>query len=282
MGMTMHLTYFKEQWSEGNTPLFGAMDHSVWLGSSVFDGARAIRGHLPDLRLHLQRVIGSAERLGLRCPLTVDQMEALVREGVAKFAPDAELYIRPLVFGSEGFLVPVAEKSCFALTLFDAPMPAFSGFSACLSALRRPDASMAPTDAKASALYANSSRAMREAMARGFDNAVMLDSSGNVTEFATANLFLVTAGGAVVTPVANGTFLAGITRARVIDLLEQAGVRVEQRTVKPDDLLSALEIFNTGNYAKVTPCVRYESRTLAVGPIATLARDRYVDYMEQQ
>jgi branched-chain amino acid aminotransferase len=47
-------------------------------------------------------------------------------------------------------------------------------------------------------------------------------------------------------------------------------------------LLSALEIFNTGNYAKVTPCVRYESRTLAAGPIATLARDRYFDYMEQQ
>jgi branched-chain amino acid aminotransferase len=277
----MHLTYFNGQWAEGNTPLFGAMDHSVWLGSSVFDGARSVRGHMPDLRLHLQRVIHSAERLGLRCPLTVDQMEALVREGVAKFPADAELYVRPLVFGSEGFLVPVPEKSCFALTLFDAPMPPFSGFSACLSPLRRPDASMAPTDAKASALYANSSRAMREAQARGFDNAVMLDSAGNVTEFATANLFLVTAEGAVVTPAANGTFLAGITRARVIALLEEAGVQVEQRTVKPEELLTASEIFNTGNYGKVTPCARYESHTLAAGPIATLARDRYFDYMEQ-
>jgi branched-chain amino acid aminotransferase len=278
----MHLTYFKGQWAEGNMPLFGAMDHSVWLGSSVFDGARSIRGHMPDLRLHLQRVINSAERLGLRCPLTVDQMEALVREGVTKFPADAELYVRPLVFGSEGFLVPVAEKSCFALTLFDAAMPDFSGFSACLSPLRRPDASMAPTDAKASALYANSSRAMREAQARGFDNAVMLDSEGNVTEFATANLFLVTAGGVVVTPAANGTFLAGITRARVIALLAEADVKVEQRTVKPEELLTAKEIFNTGNFAKVTPCVRYETHTLTAGPIATLARDRYFAYMEQQ
>lgn len=278
----MHLTFFNGQWAEGNTPLFGAMDHSVWLGSSVFDGARSVRGHMPDLRLHLARVIGSAERLGLRCPLTVDQMEVLVREGVAKFPADAELYLRPLVFGSEGFLVPVAEKSLFALTLFDAPMPPFSGFSACLSSLRRPDASMAPTDAKASALYANSSRAMRDAQARGFDNAVMLDSEGNVTEFATANLFLVTAEGAVVTPAANGTFLAGITRARVIALLAEAGVTVEQRTVKPEELHTASEIFNTGNYAKVTPCVRYETRSLPAGPIATLARDRYFAYMEQQ
>lgn len=278
----MHLTYFKGQWAEGNTPLFGAMDHSVWLGSSVFDGARSIRGHMPDLRLHLQRVINSAERLGLRCPLTVDQMEALVREGVAKFPADAELYVRPLVFGSEGFLVPVAEKSCFALTLFDAAMPDFSGFSACLSSLRRPDASMAPTDAKASALYANSSRAMREAQACGFDNAVMLDSEGNVTEFATANLFLVSADGSVVTPAANGTFLAGITRARVIALLAEAGVPVEQRTVRPEELLTASEIFNTGNYGKVTPCVRYDSRALPAGPVATLARERYFAYMEQQ
>src|SRR4051812_25186454 len=91
----MYLTYFKGQWAEGNIPLFGAMDHSVWLGSSVFDGARAIAGKMPDLDLHLQRVIVSAERLGLRCPLSVAEMAALVREGVSKFAPDAALYIRP-------------------------------------------------------------------------------------------------------------------------------------------------------------------------------------------
>ena len=276
----MYLTYFKGQWSEGNVPLYGAMDHSVWLGSSVFDGARAMRGHMPDLRPHLQRVIRSAERLGLQCPLTVDEMEALTREGVAKFPPDADLYIRPLVFGCEGFLIPEPQHSGFALTLFDAPMPPFTGFSACLSTLRRPEASMAPTDAKASALYANSTRVMREAKTRGYDNAVVLDSSDAVAEFATSNLFLVTATGEVVTPVLNGTFLAGITRARVIALLGEAGVVVQERTVSPQELQSAVEIFSTGNYGKVTPCVRYEGRTLAIGPVATLARECYLAYTE--
>ncbi len=278
----MYLTYFKGQWAEGNIPLFGAMDHSVWLGSSVFDGARSIGGRMPDLRLHLQRVIHSSERVGLQCPLTVDEMEALVREGVGKFPADAALYIRPLVFGCEGFLIPEPAHSGFALTLFDAPMPAFTGFSACLSALRRPDASMAPTDAKASALYANSTRVMREAQARGFDNGVVLDSAGMVAEFATSNLFLVTPDGKVVTPVPNGTFLAGITRARVIALLAEAGVKVEERSVRPQELDSALEIFNTGNYGKVTPCVRYEARTLGVGPMATLARDLYLAFTENR
>jgi branched-chain amino acid aminotransferase len=275
----MYLTYFNGQWAEGNVPLFGAMDHSVWLGSSVFDGARAIGGRLPDLRLHLQRVIDSAEKVGLACPFSVDQMEQLVHDGVAQFPADAQLYVRPLVFGTEGFLLPVAAASGFALTLFDAPLPAFTGFSACLSPLRRPDASMAPTDAKASALYANTARAIREANARGYDNAVVLDSHGMVAEFATSNLFLVTEQGQVVTPVPNGTFLAGITRARVMALLGQADVRVEERSVRPDELLAAREIFNTGNYGKVMPCTRYEGRELAIGPIATLARERYLAYM---
>ncbi len=276
----MYLTYYNGQWAEGNTPLYGAMDHSLWLGSSVFDGARAIRGKLPDLRPHLERVIASAEKLGLRCPLTVEEMEALVREGVAKFPPDAELYIRPLVFGSEGFLIPVAEKSQFALTLFDAPLPPFTGFSACLSTMRRPQPNMAPTDAKASALYANSTRAMREAKERGFDQAIMLDAEGHVAEFAASNLFLVTEDGKVVTPALNGTFLAGITRARVMALLAEAGVQVEERSVKATELNTAREIFSTGNYGKVTPCTRYEDRTLEAGPVARQARELYLAFTE--
>jgi branched-chain amino acid aminotransferase len=278
----MHLTYFNGDWAEGNTPLFGAMDHSVWLGSSVFDGARAIRGHLPDLRLHLQRVITSAERVGLACPLSVDEMERLVREGVARFPADAELYVRPLVFGTDGFLVPIPEKSAFALTLFDAPMPAFTGFSACLSTQLRPDPLMAPTDAKASSLYVNTAKAIREAQKRGFDNAVVCDSAGKVAEFASANLFFVTPEGKVATPAANGTFLSGITRARVIALLAEEGILVEQRAVLPEELESATEIFNTGNYGKVMPCIRYETRELAVGPIATLARERYMAFSDSQ
>lgn len=275
----MYLTHFNGNWSQGNTPLFGAMDHAVWLGSTVFDGARSIRGHVPDLRLHLARVIQSAERLGLQCPYTVDQLEALCREGIAQFPADAELYIRPLVFGTDGLLIPDSAKSGFALTLFDAPLPPFTGFSACLSALRRPDPSMAPTDAKASCLYPNTTRALRDAKARGFENAVVCDAAGHVAEFATANLFFVSAAGEVVTPVANGSFLSGITRARVISLLKSVGIVVQERSVQPEELLTAKEIFNTGNFGKVTPCNRYESIVLPVGEIATKARDLYMEFM---
>ena len=276
----MYLTYFNGAWAEGNVPLFGAMDHSVWLGSSVFDGARSIRGLTPDLIPHLERVRQSATKLGLECPYSVDAMAALVKEGIARFAPDAELYIRPLVFATEGLLIPVTAKSGFALTLFDAPMPQFTGFSACLSTHLRPDPLMAPTDAKASSLYANTVRALKDAAARGFDSAVVLDSAGHVAEFANANLFFVTPEGTVVTPAANGTFLAGITRARVIRLLAKEGVTVEERSVRPQELATAREVFNTGNFGKVQPCTRYEAITLPIGPVATLARDRYMAFAQ--
>ena len=68
----MYTTWFKGQWSDGNTPLIGAMDHGVWLASTVFDGARSIHRMVPDLRAHCQRTFDSAERVGLGVPLTMD------------------------------------------------------------------------------------------------------------------------------------------------------------------------------------------------------------------
>lgn len=276
----MYLTYLDGNWKEGNVPLFGAMDNAVWLGSSVFDGARSLQGHLPDLSLHLERVIISAQKLGLVCPYTVDELDALCRQGVAQFPADAEIYIRPLVYGTQGLLIP--EKSGFALTLFDAPLPAFTGFGACISTLNRPDPSMAPTDAKASCLYPNTTRALVEAKNRGFENAVVCDSIGNVAEFATSNLFFVAANGEVVTPVANGCFLSGITRARVIALLKQVDISVVERTVKVSELFTAKEIFNTGNYGKVMPCTRFEDKILPIGEITTKARDLYMEFLKTQ
>jgi branched-chain amino acid aminotransferase len=276
----MYLTFINGTWHDGNAPVFGAMDHAVWLGSSIFDGARSIQGHLPDLRLHLGRAIRSAELLGLSCPYTVDQMERLCRDGIARFPADAELYIRPLIFGTEGLLIP--SRSGFALTLFDAPLPAFTGFSACLSALQRPSPLMAPTDAKASCLYPNTTRALRDAKERGYDNAVVCDSNGHVAEFATANLFLVNQAGQVITPMPNGCFLSGITRARVMALLATHHIQVEERSVHPNELLDAQEIFNTGNFGKVLPCTRYEGRDFPIGPMATLARKLYMEFMETE
>ncbi len=115
------------------------------------------------------------------------------------------------------------------------------------------------------------------AATQGADNAVMCDAIGHVAEFASANLWFAK-DGKVVTPAVNHTFLNGITRQRVIALFKDAGVNVEERTVKPADLETADEIFSTGNYAKVTPVTRMNERSLQPGPLFRRARELYWDY----
>jgi branched-chain amino acid aminotransferase len=274
-------TYFEGAWHEGNVPLFGSLTHAVWLSSVVFDGARAFDGLAPDLDRHAQRTVDSASTMGLHATKTAEEIAGLAREGVKKFSPGAELYIRPMFFGQEGFVVPHPESTHFALVMTETPLPRAKGFSACLSPFRRPTPDSAPTDAKASCLYPNVARALRDATQRGFDNAVKLDMNSNVAEFATANLFIVKDGVAV-TPVPNGTFLNGITRQRVIKLLRDAGVEVVERTVTWPEVRDADEVFSTGNYLKVSACTQIEERSLQPGPVAKKAHDLYFEFARSQ
>jgi branched-chain amino acid aminotransferase len=148
------------------------------------------------------------------------------------------------------------------------------GFSITLSPYRRPTLETMPVDAKAGCLYPNNARALFEAQARGFDNAIVCDVLGNVAELATSNIFMAK-GGIVYTPIANGTFLAGITRQRVIGLLRDAGVTVIEKILTYQDFESADEIFSTGNYSKVVPATRIGDRVLQFGPLYTKARELY-------
>jgi len=273
------ISYIDGEWHKGNPPIIGPMTHAAWLGSTVFDGARAFEGTTPDLDRHCARVVDSARAMGLRSMLSAGEIQEIALDGVRKFANGTPLYIRPMLFAEAGLrlLQPDPDSTRFVMTLWDAPLPPASGFTACLSSYRRPAPDMAPTDAKASCLYPNGARAITEAAERGFDNAVVLDALGNVAEFATANLWFVR-DGVCVTPAANGTFLNGITRQRVLKLLADDGVAVEERTARPAELREADEIFNTGNYGKVQPVLRYEDRDLQPGPVFRRARELYWDF----
>jgi branched-chain amino acid aminotransferase len=97
---------------------------------------------------------------------------------------------------------------------------------------------------------------------------------GNVAEFATSNLFLAKHG-TVFTPIANGTFLAGITRQRIIRLLREAGVGVVEKTLRYEEVFSADELFATGNYSKVVPVTKIGDRIVPMGPLYAKARELY-------
>ena len=271
------LYYANGRWTAEQPLLLGPRHHAVWQGSVVFDGARAIRGRLPDIARHSARVVESAKRLGLAPTLTGAAIEALVRTGVRRFPKTVDLYICPMFYAEEGFVRPDPKSTRFVLGLYESPLPKPAGFSACRSSFRRPAPDMAPTDAKAACLYPNVARTLQEAADKGFDTAVVLDPLGNVAEFSFTNLFFAKKG-RVATPAINGTFLNGITRQRVIGLLRESGAAVEERTVAFEELLGADEIFATGNYAKVQPCTRIEERHLQAGKVYKRARELYWEF----
>ena len=270
-------TFFDGRWHEGNPMFMGPMTHAPWLGSCVFDGARAFEGVAPDLDRHCQRLIRSAQSFGLKQLVSAGELEELAWEGIRKFPKGTALYIRPMSWAEGGFVDVDPETTRWSLSVYESPLPDPSGFSVTCSPYRRPSYEFAPTDAKGACHYPNSARAMREARARGFDNAVMLDGLGNVSELATANI-MYARDGEIHTPVPNGTFLVGITRDRVLSLLRATGVKVYERSLRWQEFLQADEVFSTGNYGKVMPVTRVENRSLQPGPFAKQARDLYWAY----
>jgi len=273
-------TYLDGEWRDGNVPVLGPRSHAMWLGSSVFDGARAFEGVTPDLDRHFARVNASAEALGMRPSVGVELMLELAEAGRKRFAPDSALYIRPMYWAERGGYMsvpPDPDSTRFLLCIYETPMPPPAGLSLTVSPFRRPTAETMPTDAKAGCLYPQNGRAIAEARARGFDNALVLDMLGNVAETGTANIFMVR-DGVVLTPAPNGTFLNGITRQRVIRLLQDAGTEVRETRLTVADFLQADEIFSTGNYSKVVPVTRLQERDLQPGPIGTKARRLYWEW----
>jgi branched-chain amino acid aminotransferase len=273
-------TFYEGDWHQGNVPIMGVRSHAAWLGSMVFDGARAFEGVAPDLDLHFARVNASAQTFFLEAQVPVESWLGLARDGMKRFDQGAALYIRPLYWSEQGgqlLIAPKPESTRWCLALYESPMREPTGFSLTLSPFRRPSLECMPVDAKAGCLYPNGARALIEAYGRGFDNCVMCDLLGNVAELASANIFMAK-DGVVLTPAPNGTFLAGITRQRAIGLLREAGTTVVETTMRYQDFETADEIFSTGNYSKVTPAVRIGERSLQPGPLYRKARALYWEF----
>lgn len=281
----MGAIYFHEgTWYDEKPNIIGPTDQAFWMASSVFDATRTFRGLAPDLDRHCQRLVESAAAINLKATMAAGEIVELCAQGVKRMEnPEGDNFIKPMFYATDGVgyggVVPDPESTKFVLAINEVALPEPEGFSACFSSFRRPGRDQAPTTAKTGSLYANVARAMIEASNKGFENCVVLDSNANVAEFAAANLWMVKDGVAM-TPMLNGTFLAGITRRRVIQLLRDDGIEVLETTLTPADLRGADEIFSSGNYGKVLPLSRLEERDLQPGPVARRARELYFEFAE--
>lgn len=274
-------TYFEGRWHDGDVPVMRAADHGMWLGSSVFDGARWFEGRVPDLAAHCERVNRSAEALMITPTVSPIDMVQIVEEGLKSYGPNDAVYIRPMYWALEGGPLGVLPKmgaTGFAICLEQIPMaPQDTTTTLTTTQFRRPVLEDAVCNAKAGCLYPNNARMLAEATRKGFGNALVADAMGNVAETATSNVFMVR-DGEVFTPIPNGTFLAGITRARHMDNLRRDGVKVHECVLSFDDFRSADEVFLTGNMTKITPVTAFDDVQYQVGSIARRARELYWDW----
>ena len=274
-------TFFEGDWHEGNIAILGRARMRPWLGSSVFDGARAFEGVTPDLDLHCARVNASAPKLSLKPLVSPETWMGLVADGMKRFDRHAALY-PPDVLGRAGATLPgvspdpESTRWCLASTR-----------RRCRRAGRHLDHALAvpPADHRMHAgrrqgglpLSEQRACAVRGAMRAASTTACSATCSAMSPSSRTANVFFAK-DGVVYTPAANGTFLSGITRQRTIKLLRDAGVTVVEGSFRYADFESADEIFSTGNYSKVMPIVRIDDRSLQPGPFYRKARELYWDF----
>ena len=275
-------TFFNGTWHDGDVPVMRAADHGMWLGSNVFDGARYANGLTPDLDKHCARVNASARALMVEPTVTPEDMVAIIHEGLKAYSPDAAVYIRPMYWALDGGMSAIVPKegggTGFAISLEEIPMaPPEASTTLARTRFRRPVMEDAVVNAKAACLYPNNARMLAEARDKGFGNALVADALGNVAEAATANAFAVK-DGEVFTPVPNGTFLAGITRARHIENLRADGVTVHECVMSFEDFRNADEVFLSGNMMKVTPVTAFEDRQYQIGPLTRRIREMYWDW----
>ena len=274
-------TWFEGRWHDGDVAVMRAADHGIWQGSSVFDGARWFDGVAPDLDAHCARVNRSAAALMITPTLAADEIAQIAREGLKAYDAAQAVYIRPMYWaldGSELGVSPKENSTGFALCLEAVPMPAADAtITLTRTRYRRPVLEDNVCNAKAGCLYPNNARMLVEAKAKGFSNALVADAMGNVAETATANVFMVKDGVAM-TPIANGTFLSGITRARHIANLRADGIEVREAVLTFDDFHGADEVFLSGNFAKVTPVREFDGSHYQHGPVTRRARQLYMDW----
>jgi branched-chain amino acid aminotransferase len=278
-------TFFNGTWHDQDMPIMKAADHGSWLGTTVFDGARYFEGIAPDLEAHCARLNRSAEALMVRPTVSTPVMVEIVKEGLKAFSNTSAVYIRPMYWAIDGdqtAIVPQPDETGFAVCLEEIAMATPQATTTLTrTRFRRPVLEDAVVNAKAGCLYPNNARMLTEARAKGFANALVADAMGNVAETATSNAFLVK-DGVVFTPVPNGTFLAGITRARHIANMRAAGIEVHETVLTFDDFHDADEVFVSGNMTKLTPVTTFDETTYQVGPVTKRIREMYWDWAHSQ
>jgi branched-chain amino acid aminotransferase len=232
------------------------LTHGLHYASGVFEGERAYSGNIFKLRAHTLRLLNSGRILGFEIPWTADQIDAACMQVLAANGQQ-DAYVRPIAWRGSEMLAVSAQQTRIHLAIATWPWGAYfgadrmQGIRLDIAEWRRPHPQTAPTASKATGLYMIGTLSKHAAEAKGFNDAMMLDWRGQVSEATGANAFFVM-NGELHTP-APDCFLDGITRRTIVSLARRHQIKVVERAIMPEELAGASECFLAGTAAEVTP-----------------------------
>ncbi len=230
------------------------LTHSLHYGSSVFEGERAYNGKIFKLKEHTDRLFKSAATYNIKIQYTPEDIMSACRESLTKNNIQ-EAYVRPLIWhGPENVWISTKTHSVHVMIAswcpasYLKPMPK-KRLNICLSKWIKPSADMIPVDCKSAANYPMLTLSKNQALDEGFDDAMMLDSKGFITECTGSNIFFYK-NDTLLTPIPD-CFLNGITRQTVLEIAKASGINCIEKYITIDDIKGADECFITGTASEI-------------------------------
>lgn len=263
------------------------MTNALQYGTAFFGGIRGYynkeKGFISFFRIddHYKRFLSSANILGCEFPYTQEELKKITLDLIKKNEPQANVYLRPFGYVGNTELGPNFANTKLDFSLHMIPleeyMPLGKGLSLVVSSWQRISDNAIPTRAKISGGYANSALARKEATDGGFDEAILLNSRGYVSEGSAENIFIIR-DGKLITPCLSEGVLEGITRRSVIEIAQDMSIPTVQRPIERSELYVADEVFLTGTGCQVAWVEQIDKRKISsgkIGPITEKLKEKF-------
>lgn len=278
--MTEYL-FMNGEYIEAKTATIPVRTHAFLYGTSVFEGIRAYynkdKNQLYAFRVkeHYERLLRSAKVMWMQSPYSIEEYCKITKDLLRKNEYKTDVYIRPTLYKSSQKVGPTLTDNEDSFLIFTTPFGDYfhadKGLKLCVSNWRRTSDNAIPPRAKVSGAYANSALIKTDAHEAGFDDAVVLSESGQVTEGSAMNIFLVI-NGVLTTSNTTDDILVGVTRNTVLELAKELNIPVKERAIDRTELYLADEVFCCGTGAQIVPVESIDHRVVGDGKIGKLTK----------
>ena len=287
MSSISELIWFDGKFVKHNNAKIPVTTHAIHYGTSIFEGIRAYwngeKLNIFRLDEHITRFRNSGKFYDITLNFSNKEIKDAIINLCKKNKIKTSCYIRPFYFvGQYGINLHVTKKAPTHTVIFCFPFGDLfdkNGITACISKWRKFNDSSTPTQAKMGGNYLNSILATQDAKKRKFDEAILLDKDGNVSEAPGENIFIVK-NKTLITPPLSSSALDGITRKSILEYSKSVGIRSKIKNITKEELKKADEIFLTGTAAEITPVIKIESKKIGNGMVGHITEQVMSTYSE--